>query len=463
MIVYFADRKMQILGQASTNLNDGIFIIDDTKTEYVSNGVVIFEATICYAGRSEKDMRKICASGNYLLRKHNAENEFYTIVEREFNEEDKEVTLYCEDAGMDLLNTIAEKYEASQAYTAVGYIEEWIRGTGFEIGVNEISNLKRQLKWDSESTVAERIASIATQFDNAEVSYSFEVEGMAVKRLLINLWKKRGKDAKVQLRLGRDVKNIRDKESVQTLATALRVTGGTAEGGNEPITLYGYSYDDGDIYVDGTLLKSRSAIAKWGSLWSNGKDIERTYTLDTTSQSELCAHAVTELRKVSAPTKTYDVDIIELPENLKIGDTVYIVNDEGELYISSRLLELKTSVTADKNEATLGDFVEKNSGIDKEVKELAEKLANINTSPGSTTANTLSLTVESSRGVVFTDTLVDTNLTAHVYKNGRELTESEVATVGKIIWYKDGKKTHEGMTYRVQDVEAVRVSAQLEV
>lgn len=463
MIVYFADRKMQILGQASTNLNDGIFIIDDTKTEYISNGVVIFEATICYAGRSEKDMRKICASGNYLLRKHNAENEFYTIIEREFNEEDKEVTLYCEDAGMDLLNTIAEKYEATKEYTAAGYIDEWIRGTGFEIGVNEISNLKRTLKWESESTVAERIASIATQFDNAEVSYSFEVEGMTVKRLLINLWKKRGKDAKVQLRLGRDVKNIRDKESVQALATALKVTGGTAEGGNEPITLYGYSYDDGDIYVDGTLLKSRSAISKWGSLWSNGKDIERTYTFDTTSQSELCAHAVTELRKVSTPTKTYDVDIIELPENLKIGDTVYIVNDEGELYISSRLLELKTSVTADKNEATLGDFVEKNSGIDKEVKELAEKLANINTSPGSTTADMLSLTVESSRGVVFTDTLVDTNLTAHVYKNGRELTASEVANVGKVVWYKNGTKAHEGTTYRVQDVEAVRVSAQLEV
>ena len=363
---------------------------------------------------------------------------------------------------MDLLNTIAEKYEASQAYTAVGYIEEWIRGTGFEIGVNEISNLKRKLKWDGESTVAERIASIATQFDNAEVSYSFEVEGMAVKRLLINLWKKRGKDAKVQLRLGRDVKNIRDKESVQTLATALRVTGGTAEGSSEPITLEGYSYDDGDIYIDGKLLKSRSAVAKWGSTWSNGKHIERTYSFETTSQSELCAHAVTELKKLSSPTKTYEVDIVTMPDNLSIGDIVYIVSDKGELYISSRLLELKTSVSGKKIEAKLGDFVEEDSGIDVQVRSLADKLANINTSPGST-ASTLSLTVESSRGVVFTDTLVDTTLTAHVYKDGRELTASEVANVGKVIWYKDGVKAHEGTTYRIQNVEAARVSAQLEV
>lgn len=462
MIIYFADRKMQILGQASTNLNDGIFIVDDSKTEYVSNGVVIFEATVCYGDTAEKDMRKLCTAGNYLLRKHNAENEFYTIIDREFNEENREVTLYCEDAGMDLLNTIAEKYEASQAYTAVGYIEEWIRGTGFEIGVNEISNLKRKLKWDGESTVAERIASIATQFDNAEVSYSFEVEGMAVKKLLINLWRKRGKDAKVQLRLGRDVKNIRDKESVQTLATALRVTGGTAEGSSEPITLAGYSYDDGDIYIDGTLLKSRSAVAKWGSTWSNGKHIERTYSFETTSQSELCAHAVTELKKLSSPTKTYEVDIVTMPDNLSIGDIVYIVSDKGELYISSRLLELKTSVSGKKIEAKLGDFVEEDSGIDDQVRSLADKLANINTSPGST-ASTLSLTVESSRGVVFTDTLVDTTLTAHVYKDGRELTASEVAKVGKVVWYKNGTRAYEGTSYRVQNVEAARVSAQLEV
>ena len=453
MIIYFADRKMQILGQAATNLNDG-------KTEYVSNGVVIFEVVICYGDSPQHDLRKLCRAGNYLLRKHNAENEFYTIIDREFDEEKKEVTLYCEDAGMDLLNSIAEKYEASQAYTAAGYVNEWIEGTGFEIGVNEISNLKRTLKWDGESTVAERINSIATQFDNAEVSYSFEIEGMAVKKLLINLWKKRGKDAKVQLRLGRDVKNIRDKESVQTLATALRVTGGTPEGSSEPITLEGYSYDDGDIYTDGKLLKSRSAVARWGSKWSNGKHIERTYSFETTSQSELCAHAVTELKKLSVPVYTYEVDIVVLPDNLRIGDTVHIVNDEGELYISSRLLELKTSVTAGKIEAKLGDFVEEVSGIDDQVRALANRLANLNPGISSSSYN---LTVESSSGTVFTDTLVDTTLTAHVYKGGRELTASEVADVGKVVWYKNGVKAHEGTSYRMQNVEAVRVSAQLEV
>ena len=64
---------------------------------------------------------------------------------------------------------------------------------------------------------------------------------------------------------------------------------------------------------------------------------------------------------------------------------------------------------------------------------------------------------------MFTDTLVDTTLTAHVYKDSRELTASEIANVGKVVWYKNGTKAHEGTSYRVQNVEAARVSAQLEV
>ena len=35
MIIYFADRQMNILGQASTNLPEGILLVDDLKTEDV--------------------------------------------------------------------------------------------------------------------------------------------------------------------------------------------------------------------------------------------------------------------------------------------------------------------------------------------------------------------------------------------------------------------------------------------
>ena len=38
MIVYFADRNLNIMGQASINLPKGLMIINDTKTENLDSG-----------------------------------------------------------------------------------------------------------------------------------------------------------------------------------------------------------------------------------------------------------------------------------------------------------------------------------------------------------------------------------------------------------------------------------------
>ena len=46
MILYFANREMQILGQASTTLPDGFVILEDTKAEDVETGVASFECKI---------------------------------------------------------------------------------------------------------------------------------------------------------------------------------------------------------------------------------------------------------------------------------------------------------------------------------------------------------------------------------------------------------------------------------
>ena len=46
MIIYFADRAMNILGSASTGLPKGLMITNDKKTEEISEGVAIFECNL---------------------------------------------------------------------------------------------------------------------------------------------------------------------------------------------------------------------------------------------------------------------------------------------------------------------------------------------------------------------------------------------------------------------------------
>lgn len=381
MILYFADRHMNVLGQASIELPKGLYISDDLKTEEVEAGVATLEFTLNYTASTRNDAKQYGSVGNYILRKNGDEQEFYTIITSEENIFKQEVEIYAEDAGMDLLNETVGEYKADKAYPASYYVEKFSDDSGFEIGINEVSNYNRKLSWEGETTASERILSVATQFD-AEVSYTFEIDRLKIKHKYINLHKKRGVDQGRELRINREVKNIIVKSSVEDLATALSVTGGYPEDSETPINLKGYKYDDGDIYLSGSTIYSRSAVAKWSRYLSekgNGTGhIVQTYTYDTLSQSELCNRAVSKLKKIYDAAVSYEVELAYLPDGIKIGDTVNIVDDAGELYLSARIMKLESSICNDEYTATLGEYKLKSSGISEKMESLAaqfEKLA----------------------------------------------------------------------------------------
>ncbi len=390
MILYFADRNMNIIGQASTELPEGLVVTQDLKTEDVETGVAVFECTIPYDSKTMDQVKKCTEVGNYILRSNRDENEFYTIIETEADTKDQSVYMYAEDAGLDLLNEVVGAYEADQDYPIRYYIEKFSFDSGFTIGINEASNLSRKLSWEGESTASERITSVATQFDNCEISYSFKVEGLVVTGKYINIYRKRGKDDGVQLHLNREIDSIITKKSIANLATALLCTGGTPEPEEgetteekPPITLDGYAYDDGNYHTSGPYLMSREALKKWSRyVWINEPNktgdvghIVKTFSYDTTSQQELCNRALTELKKACEIEVNYEVEISKLPENVRIGDRVNIIDDSGQLYLSTRILKLENSIADQTQKATLGEFLIKGSGIAQKVADLAEQFA----------------------------------------------------------------------------------------
>lgn len=390
MILYFADRNMNIIGQASTELPEGLVVTQDLKTEDVETGVAVFECTIPYDSKTMDQVKKCTEVGNYILRSNRDENEFYTIIETEADTKDQSVYMYAEDAGLDLLNEVVGAYEADQDYPIRYYIEKFSFDSGFTIGINEASNLSRKLSWEGESTASERITSVATQFDNCEISYSFKVEGLVVTGKYINIYRKRGKDDGVQLHLNREIDSIITKKSIANLATALLCTGGTPEPEEgetteekPPITLDGYAYDDGNYHTSGPYLMSREALKKWSRyVWINEPNkmgdvghIVKTFSYDTTSQKELCNRALTELKKACEIEVNYEVEISKLPENVRIGDRVNIIDDSGQLYLSTRILKLENSIADQTQKATLGEFLLKGSGIAQKVADLADQFA----------------------------------------------------------------------------------------
>lgn len=382
MILYFADRHLNILGQASTHLPKGIIVTDDLKTEDVETGVAIFECDLHFDKRTRTKVEAWAELGNYILRSNDDEQELFTILDAEIDTKKQRVYIYAEDEGLDLLNDVVGAYEADQPHPISFYVEKYAAGAGWDIGINEVEGLTRKLSFDSDETASARLLKIAEAFNNCELSFSFEIDGLEVANKYINIYEKRGKDTGVQLRLNKEIDSIVTTKSITNLATALKATGGTPDGAEEAITLLGYDYDDGDFYVEGSILKSRKALEKWSRhLWKGdesqqeGGHIVKTYSDDSLSQAVLCENAIAELKSICDMEINFEADIKELPDNVKVGDRVNIIDDCGELYLSSRLLILETSAADNTKRAVIGEHLIKKGGISSKVEKLAAQFA----------------------------------------------------------------------------------------
>ena len=383
MILYFADRHLNILGQASTHLPKGIIVTDDLKTEDIETGVAIFECDLHFNKSTRAKVEAWAELGNYILRSSdNDEQELFTIIDAEIDTKKQRVYIYAEDDGLDLLNEVVGEDKADQSYPISHYVEKYAGGSGWEIGINEVEGLTRQLTFDSDETTHARLLHIAEAFNNCELSFSFKIDGLKIVKRYINIYEERGKDTGVQLRLNKEIDSIVTTKSIANLATALKVTGGTPEDSTEPVTLKGYVYDDGNFYVEGSILKSRKALEKWSRyLWKGdetqqqGGHIVKQYSDESLSQAVLCENAIAELKSICDMEINYEADIKELPDNVRIGDRVNIIDDEGELYLSSRVLILETSASDDIRRAVLGEHIIKKDGISSKVEKLAAKFA----------------------------------------------------------------------------------------
>lgn len=438
MIIYFADRKFNISGNASTELPGGLRIIEDSTLEEVSSGVNIFTCKVTSDECERKELEVNVSAGNFVLKKagrafSHAENTYdslYQIVEVEYDTTEKAFSLYCEDAGLELINkivgatTLTNKslMQMLQAFVPL----DWV------INLIGTPTTAKTYTWDGENTVTERINSVAELF-GCEVYYSFTIERMQVITKNINVTVKRGvRTAVQQLRLGKDVERIYAKTSIADLATALTVTGGTPDGSNTPINLKNYTYsytdsDTGDVYtVDKTTgqMRNSSAMKRWASVIDSDGLIIKSFSYDTTNKATLAGQARAELQKVSKESVEYEVDFVRLPEEIEVGDRVHVIDEAGELYLDARLVSIETSECTNTQKGTIGEYVKKGSGISTQLKALAKEFAE-SIRDG---LDAISITISSSGGNIFHNVAIDTTLQATVFFGTKAITTQEELT-----------------------------------
>ena len=166
---------------------------DDTWTRNLQTGSSTYEFSIS---------KKQLVSDTVLERTYNlSERTFFccrlsTKVKHTcFNvmtveEDEKKIKCYCENLNLELINEYSNAYEADRAMTFVEYCNamDLLNMPKLSLGINEISDYKRTLKWEGQDTKLARLISLANKFD-AEIDFeTFLNADSTIKSFLVNVY-----------------------------------------------------------------------------------------------------------------------------------------------------------------------------------------------------------------------------------------------------------------------------------
>ena len=373
--------------------------------------------------------------GYWLAFRYDDQDRLQYINEIAEAESDKMMTISSASSNLDLNQENTQPFSADIARPFSWYFDKIMFDTGYEIGINEISNLTRKLSWDSEMSHRAFLQSVATQFDNAELDYEVVLNSdFTVKSRLVHIKKQIGEIREdIELRYGKNIKTVKRSTNIDNLYTVIRPI---SKDGNDKITTIASYPDWQKLDENGNVkffhkkgedvIKAPLANARFGNRGTNvtgGGYIVHDFSYDKVSQSELFNRASKKLEEISVPAINYDV---EGRTGAKIGDTVKIVDDgyTPELILSARVLEQVVSFDdATVEQAIFGNYKALQSQISDDLIAKMQKLAEENAPYKAQTLTTNGLTFKNSTG--------STVLTARLFKGTKEIVPDSY------IWTKD--------------------------
>ena len=164
MIIYFCDRQLNILGQATTELPSGYRVSQDKTIEDVESGVNTFECVVTWTDATRSDLESAIVAGNYILKQSRFDNydSLYQIIETESDTKAQEIHLYAEDAGLDLLNT--QCGATTLTNQTITQMMRYFLPSDWSLNIQDAPTTTRTNVWEGSSTCTERLRSIAGLF-----------------------------------------------------------------------------------------------------------------------------------------------------------------------------------------------------------------------------------------------------------------------------------------------------------
>ena len=383
---------MHVLCVPSTDSPNSLPIFDDKQTILISNNTVL--STYDFSVQQRHEDANNLQMGNYVVFKDKyKKTRMYTLVS--YDGDDLTRTWHAEDVGLDLINETANKWD----YTGQPHTIEWyllnnvIDDSGWTIGINEIPTLTRALKFEGQSdSKLRRMGDVANQFGGAEIDFTIEMNGSAITKQVVNIYKKVGTDLTEQRFIDTvNLKSLQSSGSIANLCTAMLGLGSNLEtedgsdGGQ--ITFTNESYDDGRYYspVGQPYIFDREARQQWSRFRGYGFEdqgefdgyIDGIYNYETKDPKELLNRTLTELKKRNTPSETFEANLLDIKAD--VGDMVQIAhnNYNPPVYLSARVEQVENCYTANgQDTGILGDYQRLQSQIDPRIQDMIDALKN---------------------------------------------------------------------------------------
>ena len=449
-MITVTDRKYNKICQLHFGSIGELIAYDDLFEQDLDTGIGIYEFK---ADKTHESIKNV-SIGCYLFVVDGDLTRCFEITRIEEDHNTKIIT--AEDAGLDLLGETVLPFKSEESQSLAYYVSKFIFDSGWELGVNEVSDLKRKLEFEQYDTTTKRLRDLAKQFD-AEIIYSVEMLHDKPYRKLINFYKKYNSNKIIRLEYGKNIKNIKKTSNIENLATALRVVG--AEG----LTLAGYEYhndrfklgSDGTIYdtVENERWKRNNA--------SSGGYIVANYESTAKTKERLLEEGIKQLKKRAYPEVNYDIDLDLIDSNVFIGQSAEMIDSEfmPPIAFSARIVSIKRSFSDKKIGSVRISNVESSEVLMNEKLQRISQLVKERVFDSTTVP--FELDIKSTSGTVFQNSNIATKLIATVSKLGTNMTnrfnyrwirESKYGTEDN-TWNRHHESSSNELTIGVNDVD----------
>ncbi len=389
---------------------------DDTWTRNLQTGSSTYEFSIS---------KKQLVSDTVLERTYNYLNErsfvsfeykgkTYLFNVMTVEEDEKKIKCYCENLNLELINEYSNAYEADRAMTFVEYCNamDLLNMPKLSLGINEVSDYKRTLKWEGQDTKLARLISLANKFD-AEIDFeTFLNADSTIKSFLVNVYHENdgnfhgvGRVRKdITLVYGKNLKSIKRKIDKTGIFNMIVPSSQNEENSDQKLTIkdlpdWEIKNDAGvvEYFKKGAALYAPISAQLYPSTFTSETQsdqwIRHDTEFDVKSAKQLETEGLKQLKASAYPELTYEFDGYI---DADIGDTVQI-SDSGftnMLLLEARIFEQKLSFASKKNwKTTLGNFKALQNMLSSDIQAELEKLVD--------DAKPYTIRVSSDNGITF--------------------------------------------------------------